>query len=365
MSSFMARALELAGKAAGKVSPNPAVGAVIVKDGRIAGEGYTSPPGGPHAEVIALHQAGEAARGSTLYVTLEPCSTYGKTPPCTRAIIEAGISEVLIAVNDPNPLHSGLAHEIFREAGIKVSAGDMAAEAAEVNESFFKWVRSGLPFVTAKYAMTLDGKIATSSGDSKWISSSESRAEVHRLRSVVDAVMVGVGTVIADNPELTARPPFVEEYRAPYRIIIDSSGRTPLQSRLLQDKEAAKTIIMTTSAAPADFAGAAASFGAKVIVTGRSAVGVDMRAALIELGKRQITSVLVEGGSSLLGSLFDGRLIDKLMVFIAPRLAGGRNALTPVGGEGIRLMSDAVMLDPVEARTIGPDVLVSGYPRWS
>jgi diaminohydroxyphosphoribosylaminopyrimidine deaminase / 5-amino-6-(5-phosphoribosylamino)uracil reductase len=365
MSRFMTRALELAGRAAGKVSPNPAVGAVIVKDGRMVGEGYTSPPGGPHAEVIALQQAGEAARGGTLYVTLEPCSTYGKTPPCTRAIIDAGICEVVIAVDDPNPMHRGRAQQIFREAGIKVSTGDLAAKAAEVNESFFKWVRSGLPFVTAKYAMTLDGKIATSSGDSKWISSPESRAEVHRLRSVVDAVLVGVGTVIADNPELTARPPFVEEYRTPYRIIIDSSGRTPLQSKLLQDKEAAKTIIVTTSSAPADFAGAVTSFGANIIVTGRSAVGVDMRAALMVLGKRQITSVLAEGGSSLLGSLFDNRLIDKLLVFIAPRLAGGRNALTPVGGEGIRLMSEAVTLDPVKARTIGPDVLVSGYPRWS
>lgn len=364
MSTFMERAMELAEQAAGKVSPNPAVGAVVVKNGVIVGEGFTQPPGGPHAEVIALSQAGEQAQGADIYVSLEPCSTYGKTPPCTDAIIAAGIKTVHMAVIDANPAHNGRAIAEFARAGIEVYTGEMQERAAELNEAFFKWVKTRLPFVTAKYAMTLDGKIATTTGDSRWISSPEARESVHRLRNIVDAIMVGVNTAIADDPELTARPPFVAERRLPRRIIVDSHGRLPLSSKVLQGEEAHATIVAVTAGAPLEFREAIAASGAEVLVVGEHANGVDLAELMIRLGAREITSILAEGGSGLLGSLFDARLVDKVIAFIAPILVGGREAVTPVAGTGVERISGAIQLDPVRVERRGRDVMISGYPKW-
>lgn len=364
MPTFMERAIELAEQAAGRVSPNPAVGAVVVKDGVIVGEGFTQPPGGPHAEVNALRQAGQQTEGAVLYVSLEPCSTYGKTPPCTEAIIAAGIKTVHVAVKDPNPLHDGRAISEFRRAGIEVHKGELEERAAELNEAFFKWVKTRLPFVIAKYAMTLDGKIATSTGDSRWISGPESREAVHKLRSAVDAVMVGVNTVIADDPELTARPPFVVERRLPQRIVVDSRGRLPLSSKVLQGEEARSTIIATTSRAPGDFIKSVKDSGAGVLVVEEHPDGVDLGELMHYLGHRDITSILVEGGSLLLGSLFDARLVDKVIAFIAPILVGGREAAAPVAGVGVERIADAIQLDPFHVERRGRDVMVSGYPRW-
>jgi diaminohydroxyphosphoribosylaminopyrimidine deaminase/5-amino-6-(5-phosphoribosylamino)uracil reductase len=353
----MQRALSLAQKALGNVSPNPAVGAVIVRDGKIIGEGYTRPPGSAHAEIVALRQAGERARGATMYVILEPCCHYGRTPPCTDAIIAAQIAEVHIATLDPNPQVAGRGRAQLEAVGIKTHLGEHEEEARGLNEAYIKFITTGIPFVTAKFAMSLDGKLATKTGDSKWISSEESRRYVQHLRSIVDAVMVGVGTVLRDDPRLTVRIEGVE--RQPLRVIVDSSGRTPLQAQVFHMP--GQTLLATTQSLPEGRARAFKEKGAELLtLTAREGV-VDLGELLRALGQRELTSVLVEGGGILLGSLFDLGLVDKVFAFIAPIIIGGKEAVTPVAGDGVAHIAQALRLSRVQVQRFGDDVLISGY----
>ena len=356
---YMQRALELARKALGKVSPNPAVGAVIVKDGEIVGEGYTQPPGSSHAEVVAIAEAGEAARGATMYVTLEPCCHFGRTPPCTQAIISSGIAEVHMAMLDPNPLVNGRGKAELESAGIKTYLGEHEQEAQELNEAYVKFITTKLPFVIAKFAMSLDGKIATKALDSKWISNQMSREYVHNLRGIVDAVMVGVNTVLQDDPQLTARLRKVN--RQPLRVIVDSFGRTPLTAKVFQAP--GRTLLATTTDIKLSVADKYAKAGADVVPLPPKDGLVDLEKLLRVLGEREITSVLVEGGGTLLGSLFDLKLVDKVVAFIAPIIIGGREAITPVGGEGVKTIAEALKLCRVKVERFGEDVMISGYLR--
>ena len=359
--NYMKRALNLARQARGTTSPNPAVGAVIVKDHVVLGDGFTLAPGQDHAEVVALKHTGENSEGASLYVTLEPCCTYGRTPPCTHAIIGAGIREVHIATVDPNPSVNGKGMAELESAGITVYTGEEEEEATELYEDFAKHVTTGVPFVTAKFAMSLDGKIATHTGDSKWISGGPARRYVHEMRRVCDAIMVGVNTVIRDDPQLTARDdegrPLAHQ---PLRVILDSTARTPPSSRTL--KELGHTIIAVTQP-PADRVASLLEAGAEVLRLPATSEGkVDACALLKGLGERGVTSLLVEGGGTLLGSLFDLGLVDKVRAFIAPVIIGGLSAPSAVGGKGSASMSQAVRMKSVRVECIGEDILVVGYP---
>jgi diaminohydroxyphosphoribosylaminopyrimidine deaminase/5-amino-6-(5-phosphoribosylamino)uracil reductase len=356
---YMARALELAQQALGTTSPNPAVGAVLVKDGRVVGEGFTQPPGGPHAEIVAIEQAGGAARGATLYVTLEPCPTYGRTPPCTKAIIEAGVRDVHVATRDPGiPASSGI--DELKAAGIVIVEGEGEAEARRVNEAYIKQRVTGLPFVIAKWAMSLDGKIAATSGDSRWVSGPETREWSHRLRTQIDAIMVGVRTVLVDDPQLTARPAGIDSGRQPLRIVADSRGRTPVTARVLDGP--GRALLATTAAASARWRQQMTEAGAEVLVLPDVEGRVDVADLLRVLGERQTLSLLVEGGGELLGSFFDGGLMDKVHAVVAPLVIGGRDAPASVAGRGVERMAEALRLRDVVVERLGEDVLVTGYP---
>ncbi len=361
----MRRALELARRAAGSTSPNPAVGAVLVWRGQIVGEGHTQPAGQAHAEIMALRQAGAKARGAELFVTLEPCSHHGRTPPCADAIIEAGVASVTMAVTDPNPLVSGQGEARLLDAGVSVGVGDGEDEAAELIAPHAKFIRTGTPLVTAKFAMSLDGKIATRTGDSKWITSAESRRYAHELRRRSDAIMVGIGTALADDPQLTARDADGAPLpRQPLRVIVDSAGRLPSDAAMLS--QPGDTLVFMASGARED-AGARARLeaaGALVFAAGDDGRGddrVNLAALQAELGRREITSVLVEGGGGLLGSLFDEGLVDRVVGFVAPVVIGGADALSPVGGIGAARMADAVRLSGARVERVGGDVVVAGW----
>jgi len=357
---YMERALSLARSASGDVSPNPAVGAVIVRDGALIAEGYTQPPGSAHAEVVALRQGGERAHGAAMYVTLEPCCHFGRTPPCTKAIIESGIAEVHIATIDPNPSVSGQGKAKLEAAGIKTYLGEHEDEARQLNEAYNKFITTGLPLVTAKFAMSLDGRIATGSGDSRWVSGEESREYVHQLRQAADAIMVGVNTVLVDNPRLTARESGDKaRKRQPVRVIVDGEARTPATARLFG--EPGRTIIATTTAAPGDRADKLHRVGAEVLKLPARDGLVDLEALMRELGAREITSILAEGGSNLLGSLFEQGLVDKVIAFVAPMIIGGREAKTAVGGEGAEKIAQALRLSRVGVERFGDDVMICGY----
>lgn len=357
----MEYALGLAKLALGYSSPNPAVGAVLVKDDEIIGVGYTQPAGSAHAEIMALKQAGENARGATLFVTLEPCCHQGRTPPCTGALIQAGVTEVHAAMIDPNPVVNGKGVAELENAGIKVYVGEHEDRARELNEAYIKWITTGLPFVTAKFAMSMDGKIATKMADSRWISSEDARKYVHNLRHTVDAVMVGVNTVLVDNPRLTAR--WVGRggttTHQPLRVVVDSKGRTPLDANLL--REPGKTMIAVAQPLDEQKASGLVHLGVELVELRADDGLVDLERLLRILGERQITSVLVEGGSSLLGSLFDCGLVDKVMVFIAPIIIGGDMAKTAVGGSGVERVAAALRCERVKVERFGDDVLISGY----
>jgi len=357
----MQRAVTLARQALGSTSPNPAVGAVVVKDGAIIGEGYTLPPGQRHAEIGALEQAGDRANGAALYTTLEPCCHFGRTPPCTSAIIAAGIRQVHVAVQDPNPKVAGKGFAELEQAGITV-VQEETPDAPELYEAFAKHVNTGLPFVSAKFAMSLDGKIATHSGDSQWVTGPEARNLVQQMRQESDAIMVGVNTVLADNPQLTARDEAGRPLgRQPIRVVLDSNCHTPGAARMLQ--EPGHTLIFVSSGSPAQQIKTLTASGAEVILTSPGEDGrVDTGPVLADLGKRGVVSLLVEGGGTVLGSLFDAGLIDKVYAFIAPVLIGGDRAKSPIEGLGAATMSEAWRLERTSLKPIGPDWLITGYP---
>ncbi|MCH7606626.1 MAG: bifunctional diaminohydroxyphosphoribosylaminopyrimidine deaminase/5-amino-6-(5-phosphoribosylamino)uracil reductase RibD [Chloroflexi bacterium] len=359
----MQRAIQLARHALGTTTPNPAVGAVVVKDSVILGSGHTQPPGGHHAEIEALQMAGEASCGATLYTTLEPCCVFGRTPPCTQAIINAGIQEVHLAAIDPNPKVSGKGRTELEAAGIQVATGEEAEAAGELYEAFAKHVNTGLPFVTAKFAMSLDGKIATKTGDSRWITGQESRREVHRMRRESDAVMVGVNTVLADDPQLTARDeddlPLPKQ---PLRVVLDSQCRTSSEARML--REPGDTLIAVSGQAPHDRVDALKSAGAEVLLCSTDIDGrVALDELLKELGRRNVVSLMVEAGGTLQGALFDAGLVDKVCAFIAPIIIGGSQASSPVHGRGAAKMVETRRLGRTTIQQIGADWLVVGYPE--
>jgi diaminohydroxyphosphoribosylaminopyrimidine deaminase/5-amino-6-(5-phosphoribosylamino)uracil reductase len=359
----MLRALELADLARGRTSPNPAVGAVLVRGGQVVGEGYTQPPGGPHAEIVALRQAGEQARGATLYTTLEPCCHHGRTPPCSDAIIAAGIAQVRVAVLDPDPRVQGNGMQALQAAGITVGIGEHAARASQTIEDFTTRVLLGRPYVVAKWAMSLDGRIATRTGDSRWITGPAARALGHDLRDTLDGIVVGVNTVLADDPELTVRIPggsHRPSRPAPWRIVVDSRGRTPLIAHLLTTGDVSRTLIATTDTSAPEWRCHVARAGALVLVLPAAAGRASLPAmldAVLELG---VTSLLVEGGGTLLGSLFDQHLVDRVYAFVAPMVIGGSGAPSPVQGAGVCRMADAVRLAGVSRSEHGDDLLVTG-----
>ena len=361
MGPFIARALALAGGVAGATSPNPPVGAVVVQDGKIVGEGSTQPAGQAHAEVVALTQAGVQARGAALYVTLEPCSHHGRTPPCTDVIIESGIADVHASIVDANPQVAGRGLAQLRSAGIAVHVGEGQTAADELAAPHAKFITTGTPLVTVKFGMSLDGKIATRTGDSKWITSQESRRYVHEMRARADAIMVGIGTALADDPLLTARgldnAPLP---RQPLRVIVDSSGRLPSEASLLAQPGCTLVAMAVDSAIARE---RLESAGAAVFKAAGDDGRVDLAALMHELGRRQITSVFVEGGASLLGSLFDRGLVDRVVGFIAPVIVGGEFALSPVGGIGADRMDDALRLVNVRTVRFGDDVAMIGDVR--
>ncbi len=358
---YMKQALSLAKLALGQVSPNPAVGAVVVKDGEVVGQGYTQPPGSCHAEIVALKQAGEKAQESVMYVTLEPCCHYGRTPPCTKAIIAAGISEVHLAMLDPNPLVSGHGEDELEREGIKTYVGEHEEEAKEINEAYIKFITTGIPFVTAKFAVSLDGKIATKSGDSKWISGEESRKYVHNLRYASDAIMTGANTVLADDPQLTTRCGGIGGIakRQPLRVIVDGRGRVPSTAQVFS--EPGKVLIALGKSVENGKKKALAQAGAELLELPANGELIDLRELLKVLGEREITSVLVEGGGILLGSLFDHGLVDKVIAFVSPIIIGGEKAKTAVAGEGIDKVIDAVKVKHVRVEKCGEDWMISGY----
>lgn len=353
---FMREALRIARNAEGRTSPNPLVGAVVVREGKIVAEGWHRQAGTPHAEIHALNMAGELSRGATLYVTLEPCSHFGRTPPCARAIIAAGIKRVVAAMTDPNPQVAGRGFDMLRAAGVEVESGILEDEARHLNEVFLKWVTRKLPFVTLKFACSLDGKIATVAGESQWISGIESRKFTHHLRDINDAILVGVGTVLADNPNLTTR---LIVGKNPVRVIVDSNARTPLDSKVVTDKSA-RTIIATTSNAPIEKISALKNCGVEIITAGNGK-RVDLEILMRKLAEREITSILVEGGGTIHFAMLSAGLVDKIFAFVAPKIIGGVNALTAVEGAGFEKLSDAVALKNLTTERLGNDILIEGY----
>jgi diaminohydroxyphosphoribosylaminopyrimidine deaminase/5-amino-6-(5-phosphoribosylamino)uracil reductase len=356
---LMRLALRLAAKGRGKTSPNPMVGAVVVRGNRIIGRGYHHKAGAPHAEVLALRQAGDRARGATLYLNLEPCSHFGRTPPCTQAILQAGIRRVVAGMKDPNPLVAGKGIRRLRRAGVQVDMGILAAECRELNAPFCKYITTGRPFIILKAACSLDGKIATGSGDSRWISSEESRRYVHHLRLHVDAVMVGSGTVLKDDPLLTVRLPRGESYLQPLRVIVDSRLRIPPSCQLVRTAERYPTLVATTKKASPAKIQRLEKANVEVWAGESDHRGrVRLSALAEELGRRGIVSLLLEGGATLNASALREGIVDRLLIFFAPKIIGGQNAPGFFGGEGVSRMRDAKPLRILRTGRIGPDIMV-------
>ncbi len=356
----MQRALDAARSVRGTTSPNPGVGAVIVRQGRLVGVGATSPPGGPHAEAAALAAAGELARGADVYVTLEPCFPFpGKrTPPCARALIDAGVRRVVIAIEDADPAVRGNGVALLRSHGIEVEVGDGAAESTQLLRHYIKHRQTGLPYVIAKFAASLDGRTATATGDSRWITGNIARDRAHHERAWVDAIMVGSGTVIADDPSLTARPGGELAARQPLRVVLDARGRTPPDAALFQ--QPGHVMVATSSDSHADWRRSIAVAGAEVLLCERDARGLNLDQLLLTLGERGVLAVWAEGGATLLGSLFEGNHADEVFAFLAPVLIGslGRPA---ADWPGFETMAEALRLRDVTVEPLPPDVLVRGY----
>ena len=353
--TYMRRAIKLAQKGAGRVNPNPMVGAVVVKNGQIIGEGFHQQYGGLHAERNALADCREDPRGATLYVTLEPCCHYGKTPPCTEAIIEQNIAQVIYGSADPNPLINGKGAEILRQAGIQVTGGFLQDECDQINKVFFHYITCGTPYVTMKYAMTIDGKIATYTGRSRWITGSEARKQVHLDRNRNMAIMTGVGTVLADDPLLTCR---IEGGRNPVRIICDSRLSTPLTSQIVSTASSVPTIIATCCDEPEKLQPYREKGCRMISVASDDDGHVCLPALMKILGGEKIDSILLEGGNRLNWSALSSGIVQNVQAYISPKIFGGEQAKTPVGGEGAAFPSQAVLLDTPKITRIGEDILL-------
>lgn len=367
--SFMRRALQLARRGLGRTSPNPMVGAVLVRGSRIIGAGWHRRAGLPHAEVEALRDAakrGERVRGATLYVTLEPCCTHGRTPPCTEAILAAGIRRVVVAAMDPNPRHAGEGLKILRQAGVKVvlrqsvigNRQSPTEGATRLNEAFNHWIVRRTPFVTVKAAMTLDGKIATASGESKWITGEPARRVGMQLRFASDAVLVGINTVLADNPSLTARGPGGRVRKPLRRFVLDAFARTPLDATVVSDEFTALTTVVVSRAAPAQRVKALAA-RVRVLVAPASEGRINLSWLLKRLGSEGVTSLLVEGGGEVNAAFLEAGLAQRVAFFYAPKILGGRDARRGVAGEGARRLADLIELREVEWRRVGEDLMLS------
>lgn len=365
----MAQALRLAAKGLGRTSPNPMVGALVLSRGRIVGRGYHHKAGEPHAEILALHEAGAHARGATLYVTLEPCSHLRKrTPPCVPAVIRSGVRRVVIAMLDPNPRVKGRGVRALRRSGLQVEVGCGRLEAEALNRVYAHWIRTGRPFVTLKAAMTLDGKIATTTGDSKWITGETARRHVHNLRRLADAILVGVETVLKDDPSLTARVSTSASKltgRQPLRVVLDSNLRLPLTARVLSNLKSARTLIATTARAPVTKRRQVEATGAEVLVLPDRQGRVSLPALLFQLGRRQISNLLVEGGSEVNASFWRSSLVDHVMLYVSTRILGGQDAKGLIGGQGPRRLAGATLLDNLQIHQLGHDLLIEGTPRKS
>ncbi len=359
-SLFMKRALELAARGSGSTSPNPLVGAVIVKAGEIIGEGWHERVGEVHAEINAIKNSRESVEGSTIYVNLEPCSHFGRTPPCAAELVKRGFKRVVIAMEDPNPLVAGRGIKLLRDSGIQVDVGICRLEALMLNDIFIKFITKKSPFVLLKSAMTLDGKTATKSGDSKWISGELSREYVHRLRNRYSSILVGLNTVLKDDPQLTTRLEGVEG-RNPVRIIVDSKGRIPAEAKVLETDEKRRTIIATTEEMRTEKLSVLNNKGVEIIITDKKDGKVDIRQLMNELSKRGIDSLLVEGGGTVASAFIEEGLIDKVAFFIAPVIIGGKSAPTPVMGGGVDFISDGYRLKHQSVTSFGQDVLIEGY----
>jgi diaminohydroxyphosphoribosylaminopyrimidine deaminase/5-amino-6-(5-phosphoribosylamino)uracil reductase len=362
MEDYMRQSLALARLAIGQVSPNPAVGALIVKDGEIVGQGYTQPPGSDHAEIVALKQAGEKARGASMYVTLEPCCHFGRTPPCTQSIIDAGISEVHMAMIDPNPIVSGRGEEALQKEGIKTSVGDHEEEARTINEAYIKYIKTGLPFVTVKFATSLDGKIATRTGDSKWITGAEARKYVHYLRYTSDAIVTGANTIIVDDPFLTCRYGGTggAVKNKQLRVIVDGLGRTPPTARVFG--EPGKVLVAIGKSVDKKIKKAMEDVGAELLEFPTIDGKINISNLLKVLGEREVTSILLEAGGILLGSFFEAGMVDKVIAFIAPMVVGG-DSMVAVGGLGVEKITDATRLERVTIERFGDDLMIGGYVK--
>lgn len=354
---YMIRAAELALRAKGFTSPNPIVGAVIVKNGRILAEGWHKFCGGDHAEVAALKKLKGAARGATLYVTLEPCFHYGRTPPCVETIIQSGIKKVTIGMKDPNPLTNGQSIRKLRQAGIKVEVGVLKEEVERMNESFVKYIRHRMPFVVAKTAQTLDGKIATAAGQSKWITSEKTRQFAHELRNQFDAILVGINTVIKDDPRLNA----ADKRKKIKKIVLDSSLKISPKAKLFAGTRPADCFVVTTRRAPLTKVAALRRKGVNVLVAPARGNRVDLGWLFRTLAAQQVTSVLIEGGAQTIGQALKAGLVDKMFVFIAPKLIGDQNALSSVDGLLASNINQAIRLKNVRSQSIGSDIFLEGY----
>ena len=357
-------ALALAEKGKGFTSPNPMVGALVVKDGQVVGQGWHQAYGGPHAEVHAIDDAGTLSRGAVLYVTLEPCNHTGKTPPCTQKILDAGISKVVMAMEDPNPLASGGAQRL-RNHGVSVVSGVLENQARKLNEIFIKHIRTRKPFVILKYASTLDGRIATRSGDSKWITCEKSRAYVHEIRHLVDGIMVGVDTVINDDPSLTTRIPDFSG-RDPLRIVLDTNLRIPEQAKILHLTSQAKTMVVCGALENRDalFIEKKARLGQRgvtVIETALKNGRIDLGALMVMLGGNGVSSVLIEGGSRVLSSALQAGIVDKIIGFYAPKILGGDDGVPLLRGEGPEWMKDAIQFENMDIRRFDGDIMIEAY----
>ena len=356
---YMRLALDLARKSDGQTSPNPVVGAVVVKSGKVVAKGYHKRAGLPHAEIIALNKAGSKARGADLYVNLEPCCHYGRTPPCTEAIIAAGIKRVVLGIRDPNRLVSGRGIRFLRKQGVEVVNGVLKRDCEKLNEPFIKYITTGRPWVILKSAFSLDGKIATRTGDSRWITGSKARDYVHRLRSRVDAVLVGAETVRVDDPQLTVRPK-KKGMRNPARVIVAGRRSISTSAKIFNNAHKERVIYATTANLSLVRKKKLQDIGVEVLFIKRKKEQVDLPLLMDKLGKMEITSIMIEGGSEVSGNALKEKLIDKVICFLAPKIIGGKNAPGPVGGQGIAKLKDFIQVKEMSVTKLGNDLVIEG-----